>query len=156
MARPKKGTTFWDRVWNNTEKLGDCIIFTGHKDECGYGRISRDGKLVRVHREVWLHHNPDQKIDGVIMHSCDNPACINIAHLSHGTQADNIADMVSKGRRVTLTGTKQSQAKLTEKDIPVIRELLNLGVTVVKIAKKFNVSEGAIHNVKHRRRWTHV
>lgn len=157
MARPKKGVTFWDRVFGNAElNENGCLIFKGHKDECGYGRISKGDKLVRVHREVWMLHHPNQEITGVIMHSCDNPSCINIDHLSHGTQADNIADMVSKGRRVTVKGSNQPDAKLTESDIPKIRELLKLGVTTAKISRDFNVSESCIRNINKGRTWTHV
>lgn len=156
MARPRKGVTFWDRVWNHVERQGDCLVFNGHRDACGYGRISRDGKLVRIHREVWKHHNPGVEITGVIMHSCDNPACVNIDHLSHGTQVENIEDMRSKGRGRYLAGSQQSQAKLTEDDVRVIKERLILGVTAARLARDFNVSEAAIQNIKHRRRWTHV
>jgi len=156
MARPKKGTTFWDRVWIHVEQQGDCLIFNGHRDGCGYGRISKDGKLVRIHREVWKHHNPGVEITGVIMHSCDNPACINIEHLSHGTQIENIQDMRLKGRGRYLAGSQQPQAKLTENDVLVIKQKLMIGVTVARLARDFNVSESAIHNIKHRRRWTHV
>jgi hypothetical protein len=157
MARPFKGTTFWDRV--NMHVVIDekgCHLFNGHLDECGYGRISRDGKLVRVHREVWKLHHPDQEITGVIMHSCDTPNCVNPEHLSHGTQADNIADMVAKGRRVTVKGSAQKDSKLTEADIPVIRNMLATGVTGYRISKIYKVSEQVIRNIKQGKNWTHV
>lgn len=157
MARPIKGQTFWDRVWLNAKVLENgCVEFTGHKDECGYGRISKEGKLVRVHREVYKYLHPDEEITGVIMHSCDNPACINWEHLSHGTQAENIADMVAKGRRVTVKGSNQRDAKLHENDIPDIRFLLNQGISCEKIGKSYDVSPEAIRAIKKFRTWNHV
>jgi len=158
MGRPKKGTTFWDRVEMQTvQQENGCMVFTGHKDDCGYGRITKDGKLVRIHREVWKLHNPAMEITGVIMHSCDNPACVNPAHLSHGTQADNIADMVAKGRRVTLKGSRQHDAKLTEADIPKIRELAaDPKVPMYKIAAMYGVSDTVIRNIRNGKNWGHV
>ena len=157
MARPKKGVTFWDRVNAYVVKHENgCHLFNGHLDECGYGRISKDGKLVRVHREIWKLHNFNQEITGVIMHSCDTPNCINPEHLSHGTQADNVLDMREKGRGRYLSGSQQSQAKLDEEKVKVIREKLEIGVTCARLARDFNVSEAAIRNIKMGRRWTHV
>lgn len=157
MARPKKGTTFWDRVKQHvTYSENGCHIFNGHLDECGYGRISKDGKLVRIHREMWKLHNPNQEITGVIMHSCDTTNCVNPEHLSHGTQADNIADMVAKGRRVTVKGSAQKDAKLTEEDIPVIRQMLDDGESGYSISKKYKVSEQAIRFIKQGKTWKHV
>jgi hypothetical protein len=157
MARPIKGTTFWDRVnQNSVPQENGCILFIGSKDDCGYARISKDGKLVRVHREVWKKHNPDKEITGVIMHSCDNPSCINPAHLSHGTQADNIADMVAKGRRVVLKGSNQRDAKLHESQIPEIRNMLLSGKSPEKIAPLYKVTPAAIRSIAQGKTWTHV
>jgi transposase len=157
MARPIKGTTFWDRVNTQLQYLENgCIVFTGHKNGDGYGRITKDGKLVYVHREVWKKHNPDKEITGVIMHSCDNPACVNPDHLSHGTQADNVADMVAKGRRVVVQGSKQSDAKLNESQIPEIRKLILSGMAYEKIGDMFGVTHAAIRAIAVGRTWTHV
>lgn len=157
MARPIKGQTFWDRVWSNAEVLDNgCVVFNGHRDECGYGRISKDGKLVRIHREVYKYLHPDEELTGVIMHSCDNPACINWEHLSHGTQAENIADMVSKGRRVVLKGERQHDAKLKDDDVRQIRYLCDMGIAIPKIAKHFDVSEASIGLIKAGKTWKHI
>lgn len=157
MARPKLGVTFWDRV-NQYVQISStgCHLFNGHLDECGYGRITKDGKLVRVHREMWKQHNPNEEISGVIMHTCDTPNCVNPAHLVHGTQAENIADMVAKGRRVTVKGSAQKDAKLTESDISVIRTLLASGVSGYRISKQFKVSEQTIRFIKQGKTWKHV
>jgi len=157
MARPKKGVTFWDRVLENTEILENgCHLFVGYRDECGYGRIFKDGRAVRVHREVWKLHNPNQEITGVIMHSCDTPNCINPAHLSHGTQADNIFDMVSKGRRVTVKGEKQHDAKLNDDAVKKIRFLYENGIAGPTLAKYFDVSDVVIQLAATGKTWSHI
>ena len=86
--------------------LPDGVV--GAKDECwewtdgcdgdGYGVVGAGGKTVRAHRVAWeVAHGPIP--DGVhVLHQCDNPPCINPAHLFLGTQADNMADKVAKGR----------------------------------------------------------
>lgn len=156
MARPLKGMTFWDRVYSQVERVGECLLFTGCKDDCGYGRINRDGNLVRIHRAVWERDNGPIPVDKVIMHACDNPACIEPNHLSAGTQAENIKDMDAKNRRITLIGVAQGMAKLCDHDIPIIRHWISDGYATSLIAKAFGVSDGAIQHVKKGRRWTHV
>lgn len=156
MARPKKGITFWDRVYGQIQKDGDCTLFVGCRDDCGYGRINRDGKLVRLHRAVWERDHGSIPRGSVVMHSCDRPACIEPSHLRLGTQRENIKDMDRKGRRVSLVGSEQRCAKLTESDVPKIRRALEWGDTCAAIARIFGVTEGMIRHIKKRRAWTHV
>lgn len=149
--------SFWERVEAQTviNKNG-CHEFTGSKNEYGYGRIHKDKKLVFVHREVY------EKVHGyilkgmVVMHSCDNPACINPEHLSANYQSENIKDMIEKGRNVNKSGSRHGMAKLTESDIPIIRKRLVNGETCVAIAKDYGVSDNNIRNIKKGRNWTHV
>lgn len=154
MARPNKGVTFWDRV--ESKKIvdeNDCHIFTGHKDECGYGRIHRDGKLVRIHREVWKLHNGEIPERHVICHRCDVPACINPKHLFVGIQADNVHDMWNKGRQNILSGERNGSSKLMASDIPVIRDRINAGETCYSIARDYGVKGETILHIKHKRSW---
>lgn len=149
---------FWDRVARQTV-INDngCHIFTGHKDECGYGRIKGEGdKLVRVHRAVYQRHHGEIPSNIVVCHKCDNPACINPDHLFAGKQAENIADMDSKGRRITLRGSTRPLAKLREENIPHIRSRLSDGESCASIARDYGVSEGLIRHVKKGRNWSHV
>ena len=157
MARPFRHETFWDRVEKhvNIDENG-CHLFTGCLNHDGYGRIGKDGKNVYVHREVFRKHNPEIEMTGVIMHSCDTPNCVNPEHLKHGTVADNIADMVAKGRRVTVKGSNQPDAKLHEDDIPAIRLRLQTNESCTTIGRDYNVSDSAIRSIEKGRTWTHV
>lgn len=80
----------------------NCIEWTGRLDRCGYGimRFTYKGERrdMPIHRYVYALTKgwPGR---GIVMHSCDNRACINPRHLSCGTQLDNIRDMDRKGRR---------------------------------------------------------
>jgi hypothetical protein len=67
----------------------------------------------KAHRVVWELANGEIPSDLVVLHSCDNPRCCNIRHLSIGTQADNLKDMFQKGRNspppIGLRGTKNKK-----------------------------------------------
>lgn len=88
----------------------------------------------------------------VVMHSCDNPRCVNPEHLSLGTQADNVADMIAKGRKVTVPNNKNAR-KLGDVDISRIRDLLAGGVMGAKIAEEFGVSGSTISRIKLGKTW---
>jgi len=81
-----------------------CHVWQGAKNSKGYGVIlvsgGRNDRRIfgLAHRLQWeQHHGPVP--DGlIVLHACDNPACINIEHLSVGTHRDNTWDAISKGR----------------------------------------------------------
>jgi len=157
MARPFKGATFWDRVWLKTRITNNyCIEFTGHRDECGYGRISRDEKLVRLHRAVWQEANGEIPEKQEICHTCDNPACINVNHLYAGTHKQNMGDMIARNRRRSFKGGLSPSAKLHETDIPVIRKRIANGEECYAIARDYGVKGESILHIRHNRTWRHV
>lgn len=156
MARPKKGITFWDRVKANTQITETCHNFIGHKDECGYGRIHKEGKLIRVHRAIWEYHFGVIPNGQNVCHRCDNPVCVNPEHLFLGTQANNVHDMWSKGRGDLPKGEKNAAAKIKEIDIPIIRFRIKNGDACYAIARDYSVTGEAILAIKHGRAWKHV
>lgn len=96
---------------------------------------------------------------GVIRHTCDNPACVNLDHLVEGTQADNMWDMVEKKRNrfVVHRGEKNGASKLSKKQVLRIRCLLMNGVnTHVEISKIFDISPATVSHINTRRLWAHV
>lgn len=75
-----------------------CKLWTGASTTDGYGRKRVGGRLYLTHRLAWEEaHGPIP--EGVnVLHHCDTPACYEVEHLFLGTQADNVNDMVVKGR----------------------------------------------------------
>jgi hypothetical protein len=101
----------------------ECVEWGGSKDGSGYGQFRRRGKNFRAHRDAWEQANGRPVPDGMfVLHKCDNRACINPDHLFLGTNKDNMADMVSKGRSLHRHGPKNPNAKLSASQREVILE----------------------------------
>lgn len=83
--------------WRGVDKAGDCWIWTRCRDRRGYGRFSAKGHR-RAHRFSWALTNGPIPPGMCVLHRCDNPPCVNPAHLFVGTSNDNVADMMAKGR----------------------------------------------------------
>lgn len=128
-----------------------CIRFTGHLDGEGYGRIMVARVKYMAHRLSYsLNKGPIP--DGyVVRHKCDNPSCINPEHLEVGTQADNIADKVSRGRQAR--GSGAGRAILTEESV---REIRSSPLKVSELSTLYGVSVVSIRNILRRKTWQHV
>ena len=91
-----------ERFMSKVNKTDDCWIWTGGIDNDGYGLFGYRGdgtkRQWRAHR--WIMHQTKGLDDSkpVVMHTCDNPSCVNPDHLINGTSKDNIHDMMKKGR----------------------------------------------------------
>ncbi len=91
-----------EKFWSYVDKSnGDnaCWIWTGLKNEDGYGRTSWERKHWKCHRVAYLITFGEIPKGMQVLHHCDNPACVNPSHLWLGTHTDNMRDMVSKGRK---------------------------------------------------------
>ena len=92
-----------------------------------------------------------------VLHRCDNPSCVNPEHLFLGSNADNVHDMDSKGRRVNNQdkGSMHANSKLTEDDVDKIVEQLGKRVPQKEIAESFKVSTATINHISTGRLWAH-
>lgn len=131
-----------------------CWEWTAAKYSTGYGSIRIDGKQRGAHRasyELFCGPIPD----GLhVCHNCDNKACVNPEHLFLGTNADNMADKVAKGRQQKLRGTESGRAKLAEADVIAIRAAK--GVTQRTLAAQYLVSQRLICAIRSGKLWKHI
>jgi hypothetical protein len=148
------GLTLKERLAQYTRESDGCWEWIGHKDPNGYGRLNVDGKPLLAHRLAWQARFGD--IGGaVICHKCDNPACVNVAHMFAGTQTDNLNDMWSKGRGNPKTniGEAHGRAKLTEVQV---REIRASQESDRKLAARYGVSHPVVRAVRLRKTWKHI
>lgn len=120
MARPKSEFSLLERLLNKVliNNATDCWEYQGAVNNIGYGMIRDEKRMRTTHRVSYEEHN-QTKIpnDLIVMHSCDNPKCVNPAHLSLGTRKDNSQDMIRKGRgnffgsMISMLGRKQPTTK---------------------------------------------
>ena len=145
-----------ERFWAKVDKSGDCWNWTAGTNTLGYGSFWLEDKTVLAHRYVIVLEGIDIPSGLCVCHHCDNPRCVNPDHLFIGTDADNCADMIRKGRQVHPNGEDHPGAKLTSEDVRYIRSCE--GVKQYRVlAKEFGVAPSTIFQaMKGRRNWSYL
>ena len=147
------------RFWRQVSRAGssDCWHWLGDRLPTGYGIMRVSGRRWYAHRVSWWLHNgqPEMRPTLIVMHRCDNPPCVNPAHLWRGTQAENIADMDRKGRRRSngRRGETNGRAKLST---AVVLDLKRSTESPRVLAARFGVSESLVRQIIRGIVWKHV
>lgn len=145
----------WARMEQNIDRSGRCWEWRGQVNKYGYGviKIGTEGagnrRLATVHRLMWefcLGHIPEGLL---VCHDCDNRVCCRPDHLFLGTNAENLADMRSKGRG----HLPKAFAKLGPDDVAEIRRLVGI-MTHKAVAGRFGVSRSLVGMIANGKRWS--
>lgn len=148
--RRSKGQT-WLLLHAFTAPLDSCICYPYAKNQEGYGLVGGYGRGKSKRAHVVVFHSVHGYIPEVVMHSCDNPTCVNPHHLRAGTKATNNADRASKGRSAK---TVPSRQRLSSADVAAIRARWKPGKApkanpdgTVAIARDYGVDPAVIVKV---------
>lgn len=149
-----------------------CWHWTGTMNAYGYGMFSVGKRNYAAHRYAFQLANGIDPAGFCVCHRCDNPPCVNPAHLFLGTTQDNIADKLSKGRQRgpaagvehfsklrpegVKRGSQLPQARLSENDVRRIRELYSNGQTQTSIAAEFGICASNVGKIVRGQGWGHV
>lgn len=161
----KSQGTVEERFWYRVDKRGsnECWNWLGTKLPKGYGvftdattETNKRGKTISSHRFSYKLHYGELQAGAFVLHSCDNPSCVNPAHLRSGTQSENIKEAVDKGRKTPPNecGIKNPKSKLTEEQVRFIKANPQLGHK--EIGDMFGLSPNCIRGVRIGRTWTHI
>lgn len=143
--------------WKKIEKTESCWLWLGSKNRKGYGYVGDGhGKVVYAHRQMWNLTFGEIPKGLLVCHSCDNPTCVNPEHLWLGTNAENMADMVKKGRSLTCglpdaAGSKNPAAKLNETQVCEIRRTWNGSHSAM--GRLYGVSRRTINGIMNGASW---
>lgn len=146
------GRSLAERFWAQTEKRGRkvCWEWRGAVTPTGYGKLQgrRPGSIVYAHRVCWSLHHRSISSGVSVLHRCDNPRCVNPAHLFIGSHKDNMRDMSRKGRC--------SNQRLNPFAVRSARKLRARGARVAEIAVRLGVHSTTIQRALSGRTWKHI
>lgn len=148
---------FWDKV--DQIPCGGCWLWSSSLLPQGYGLFWLDGKTERAHRlALTWEKGPPEQPDLQALHSCDNPPCVNPAHLRWGTSSENARDTRDRGRAVIPDnrGENHGMSKLSEGDIFEIRFEHSHGALQKDLATRYGVARSCISKVVNRKAWKHL
>lgn len=149
-----------ERFWSRVDVGGPDDCWPNHwaKARGGYGSFALIARkqMVLAHRYSWyLAHGAWPPADKPhVLHKCDNPTCVNPAHLWIGTNEDNMQDKVRKGRQAK--GERAGGARLTTAVVRAIRGDYANGVTQQALRQKYGLKQTHVSRIVNRRSWKHV
>jgi len=146
------------RFWTHVRKRGpdECWNWQASIINGGYGQVqlANPRRMVLAHRLAYAAAYGEVPSGKQVHHRCDNRRCCNPAHLWVGTQHDNIADAIAKGR-YKAAGEHNPKAKIGPDEVRQIRKLAGAS-SQREIAERFGVSQQNVSAILRRETWRDV
>jgi hypothetical protein len=140
---------FWEKV--DIRSPEECWEWQGSRSKTGYGRFGFKLAVVLAHRMCWFLVHDEHPNEKHVLHTCDNPSCVNPQHLRLGTHDENMKDATAKRRNAY--GKRHGRRKLTEEEVLAIRASDG---THAAIAARYGVAPSAITRIRQRVLWRHL
>lgn len=165
-ARPSrfsgKALPLAERFWPRVERsdASDCWPWLGQTKKARHGKrygiVAGEGprwKTITAHRAAYELTRGAIPAGMCVCHRCDNPICVNPAHLFLGTHDDNMADMKAKGRHASTRGELNGRAKITADDVLAIYVDHR---STREIANQYGVHISNIRLIRRGLAWRHI
>lgn len=158
--RNRTPSEYPEYIYSRSEPVTEsgCWIWTLAVDKDGYGRAWLGNKKWPAHRLSYMTFMGPIPAGLFVLHKCDNPSCVNPAHLFVGTPLDNMRDKCNKGRvKGARRGENHHRAKLASETVISIRAKYDSGqVGARALAKEYGIAYRHAWNIVKRRIWKYI
>ncbi len=147
---------FWSKV-RLPDLIGtdECWLWMACCTKLGYGRFYFCHEQMSAHRASYIFSIGPIPDDLFVLHHCDNPPCVNPAHLFLGTNADNVKDAINKSRWPV--GDHHSQHRLTADQVIELRgRFLTDNITKKELAAEYGITDVMVGKIIRRERWKSI
>lgn len=149
------GVTSEDLFWAKVVKQEDgCWVWQGAYRRDGYGHLAIRHKSWSAHKYAYTITKGPIPTGRWVLHSCDVRGCCNPDHLRLGDRAENMRDMADRGR------SARTGAKLTPEQVREIRRdyklIGRIWTNAPRLAEKYGIGLGAIHNIARGITWSKI
>lgn len=151
---------FWRKVeWGSESQ---CWNWKAFRDRDGYGffkvQIKGKGRNARAHRVAYLLFGGTLDPGMLLLHTCDNPSCVNPKHLVPGSNTDNMRQRSARNRMKPQHGEANPANKLTD---DLVRQILAVLAkpdppSQKEIGRQFGVSQMTISLLSQGKIWLHI